>query len=364
METSRQTIENVIIIGGGPAGLASAIYTARAKLDPLVFTGTLPGGQLMVTTDVENFPGSPRVSGAGLMKQFRDQAIHFGARIVDTDVKRVDFSKQPLEVYINKSQNSKVKTSSFTKVSEDKQNYKSKSVIIATGAMQLGLDLESEKRLRGRGVSMCAVCDGFFFRDKPVAVVGGGDVALEEALTLSRFATKVYVIHRRDAFRASKIMQERVSQNPKIKVLWNMAVEEVLGKEKVEGVRLKKIAKLLNGSTRLPDGQVANNTTIKQFNNSILPISGLFIAIGRKPSTDIFKGQVNMDERGYIITTIRAGLMGLDMSKYNHEHLFMTSVGGVFATGDCVDYLYRQASTASGMGVAAALDAERWLEGI
>lgn len=336
-------MENVIIIGGGPAGLAAAIYTARAKLNPLVFTGTLPGGQLMVTTDVENFPGSPRVSGAGLMKQFRDQAIYFGARIVDTDVKRVDFSKQPFEIYINES-----------------QNYKSKSVIIATGAVPLGLGLESEKRLRGRGVSMCAVCDGFFFRGKPVAVVGGGDVALEEALTLSRFATKVYIIHRRDAFRASKIMQEKVLQNPKIEILWNTTVEEVLGEQKVEGIRLKKIVPLLHGSI----ANNINNGTMKQLNSNILPISGLFIAVGRKPSTDIFKGQIDMDERGYIITTIRAGLEGRDMSKYNKEHLFMTSVGGVFAAGDCVDYLYRQASTASGAGVAAALDTERWLEGI
>lgn len=298
-------IENVIIIGGGPAGLAAAIYNARAGLKPFVLAGSPPGGQLTLTSDVENYPGFEAILGPDLIQKMRNHALKFGTRIVDKNVLSVDFSKRP-----------------FTIKTVD-ETYQSKAIIIATGAKALWLGLESETRLRGKGVSACATCDGFFFRNKTVAVIGGGDTAMEDANTMTKFANKVYVIHRRNEFRASKIMQERILNNPKIEVIWNTQVEEVLGQMRVEGIKLKST-----------DGKTTE-----------LKLDGVFVAIGHKPDTDLFKGQIELDQKGYILT--------------KHS---MTSVPGVFAGGDCVDHRYKQAATAVGLGVAAAIDTEKWLE--
>lgn len=297
--------EKVIIIGGGPAGLAAAIYNARAELKPFVLAGSPPGGQLTLTSEVENYPGFEAILGPELVQKMRDHALKFGARFVDKNVLSVDFSKKPFRV---------------TTVDE---TYEANAIIIATGAKALWLGLESETRLRGKGVSACATCDGFFFRNKTVAVIGGGDTAMEDAMTMTKFANKVYVIHRRGEFRASKIMQERVLNNPKIEVVWNTTIDEVLGTMRVEGVRLKN-----------NEGKISE-----------LKLDGVFVAIGHKPDTDVFKGKIELDEKGYIVT--------------KHS---MTSVPGVFAGGDCVDHRYKQAATAVGLGVAAALDCERWLE--
>jgi thioredoxin reductase (NADPH) len=329
-------VENVIIIGGGPAGLAAAVYNARANLNPLVIAGSPPGGQLTLTSEVENFPGFDHILGPELIEKIRSQAKKFGARVIDENVTKVDFKKQPFEVT----------TPSTT--------YFGKTVLIATGAKALWLGLESETRLRARGVSACATCDGFFFREKVVAVVGGGDTAMEEALTLTKFASKVYVIHRRDSFRASKIMQQRVLEHAKIEVMWNTAIEEVLGDTKVSGIKLK------------------NLSTEKI---STLDLDGIFIAIGHKPDTDLFTDQIVLDEKGYIMTSARMAeeiakehvnhMKTHDTSKeskFNFNCAMMTSVPGVFAAGDCVDHVYRQAATAAGMGVAASLEIERWLE--
>jgi len=360
---SKLQIENVIIIGGGVAGLSAAIYNARANLKPLVFAGSPPGGQLTLTSQVENYPGFESISGAELVEKMRNQAEKFGARIIDENVVKVDFSKRPFKIYLSDSaaqfsniekarhrvsrpaeRDSKQMPSLSNNLAIQQFNniFYAKSIIVATGAKALWLGLESEKRLRGKGVSACATCDGFFFQGKTVAVVGGGDTAMEDTLILTKFVNKVYLIHRRDQFRASKIMIERVLNNPKVEIIYNTVVEEVLGKDKVEGIRLKRIAKLLNG-------QIANknNLTMKQFNNeTILKADGLFIAIGHKPDTDIFKGQIEMDEEGYIsISNYRSG----------------TSVPGVFAAGDCIDSVYQQAAVAAGMGVMAALDVEKYL---
>jgi len=320
-------MENVVIIGGGPAGLAAALYTARAGLSPLVFGGSPPGGQLTLTTEVENYLGFESIFGAELIEKFRNHAKKFGARIVDENVVKVDFSKRPFEIYINESFDAafldRLTLKGPRRLSKNGHlQLLSRSIIIATGAKAVWLGLESEKRLRGKGVSACATCDGFFFKNKKVAVVGGGDMALEEALTLTRFVEKVYIIHRRDQFKASKIMQKKVFENKKIEIIWNGAVEEILGEKKVEGVKLK----------------------ILNFKFKILPIEGVFVAIGHRPETELFNGQVKTDESGYILV-----------------NQFMTSVPGVFAAGDCVDRLYQQASYAMGMGVGAALEVERWL---
>ena len=309
----------VIIIGSGPAGLTAAIYSARADLKPLIIEGEpsstsdQPGGQLMLTTDVENFPGFPEgVMGPDLMANMRSQALRFGAEIITEKVSKVNFLNHPFEVWTNNS--------------NDEPTYNANSVIVSTGARSIMLGLEAENRLIGHGLSTCATCDGFFFRDQEIAVVGGGDSALEEAIFLSRFASKVTIIHRRDELRASKIMQQRALNNPKINFLWNSTVEEIIGEEKVAGVTL---CNTLNGE------------------RSSLDISGLFIAIGHRPNTDLFIDQLNMDENGYLLT-------GADQSTTNIE--------GVFACGDVQDHKYRQAITAAGSGCMAALDAERWLE--
>lgn len=313
--------ENVIIIGGGPAGLAAAIYNARAGLKPFLIAGSPPGGQLTLTTEVENYPGFESIMGPELIDKMRRHAVKFDVRIIDQNVTEVDFTKKPFVV----------KTIDKT--------FEGKSVIIATGAKALWLNIPSEQKLRGKGVSACATCDGFFFRDKTVAVVGGGDTAMEEALTLTKFAKKVYVIHRRGEFRASKIMQERVLNNPKIEVIWNSGINEVLGDMKVSGVELVD--------------------TVSSEKKK-LDVDGLFIAIGHKPDTDIFKGKIELDKKGYILTAERASFENLS-DKIEKKYRSATNINGVFASGDCVDHEYRQAATAVGMGVAAALDVERWL---
>lgn len=333
-------VYNVIIVGGGPAGLAAAVYNARADLSPFVIAGAPSGGQLMLTSDVENYPGFESILGPDLIAKMRAHAQKFGTSFIDENVKSVDFSKRP-----------------FKLTTSDGKEHLSKSVLIATGASVLWLGLESEQRLRGHGVSACATCDGFFFRNKIVAVVGGGDTAMEEALFLTKFATEVFIIHRRDSFRASKIMQQRVLNNPKIKVLWNTQIEEVLGQDKVEGLKVKS----------------DNNVTIQQLSNeSTLRVDGLFLAIGHKPDTDFLKDSgVFLDRKGYVKTSGWVAWENqknpnnkIQMPNVNFNYQYITSVPGVFAAGDCVDYVYRQAGTAVGMGIAAALEVERYLEEI
>ena len=302
-------VEKVVIIGGACAGYTSAIYASRASLNPLLFLGESDGGQLAETTEVENFPGFPEgVMGPELMMKFRRQAEKFGTRIVQKSVTAVDFSVRP-----------------FNLTDSDGGTTQAHSVIIATGAQARWLNLPSEQKLRGKGVSACATCDGFFFKGKEVAVVGGGDTALEEASFLTKFATKVTIIHRRDALRASRAMQDRARANPKISFLWDSAVEEVQGADKMTGLRIKN----------LKSGAVSE-----------MPCQGLFLGIGHDPSTAIFRGKVEMNPAGYLLT--RGGTTA-------------TSVPGVFAGGDVADPRYRQAISAAGSGCMAAIDAERWL---
>ncbi|HBU75773.1 MAG: thioredoxin-disulfide reductase [Acidimicrobiaceae bacterium] len=309
------TRERVIIIGSGPAGLTAAIYTARASLEPLVIEGEpsstsdQPGGQLMLTTEVENFPGFPDgIMGPELMVNFRSQAERFGAKFLTEKVTNIDFSSRPFKVWVRDTE------------------YHADSVIVSTGARSLMLGLEEEQRLIGHGLSTCATCDGFFFRDQHIAVVGGGDSAIEEASFLTKFASKVTLIHRRDEFRASKIMQDRAFANPKIDVLWNHTVTKINGDDKVNGIEV----------TNTVDGTV-----------STVPVTGLFIAIGHRPNTDLFAGVLDMDDAGYLQTQ--------PDSSY-------TNIEGVFACGDVQDHTYRQAITAAGSGCMAAIDSERWLE--
>jgi len=358
-------LENVIIIGGGPAGFSAAIYLARAGLKPLVFDGSPPGGQLSLTSEVENFPGHLSILGPELIQKMKDQAKKFGARIIDENVVKVDFSKRPFEVYL--SGKSLVGYGKEAGIGNDLRQ--TSSIIIATGAKALWLNVPGEEKLRGKGVSACATCDGFFFRDKTVAVVGGGDTALEEALTLTKFAKKIYLIHRRDNFRASKIMQERVFANKKIEIIWNAVVEEIIGEKKVEKIRLK----LVENSQKLV------KTSSNQFQQvSTIDVDGVFVAIGHKPDTEIFARQVELDEKGYIYVSSRIAIEYIknqkskikntnqnskifNIEKYNFDYQMRTSVSGVFAAGDCVDNKYRQAAVAAGMGVSAALEVERWL---
>ena len=305
-------VHNVIIVGSGPAGYTAALYNARARLEPVVFAGFQPGGQLMITTDVENYPGFPDgIMGPEMMEMFRKQAERFGAKVHEQNVDRVDFSGQPLKVW-----------------TDDGQEHHAKTVIIATGASAKWIGLPGEQKYGGFGVSACATCDGFFFRNKVVAVVGGGDTAMEEAHYLTRHASKVYLIHRRDSFRASQVMQQRVMHDPKIEILYNTAVTDIHGEEephKVTGIELR------------------DTVTMEKRD---LNVDGLFVAIGHKPNSDLFKDVLDMDEVGYLL--VEPGTT-------------RTKVPGVFAAGDVADPVYRQAVTAAGSGCAAAIDAERYL---
>ncbi len=304
-------MKNVIIIGSGPAGYTAAIYTARANLNPILIEGLQPGGQLTTTTEVDNFPGfSSGIKGPELMDEMKKQALRFGTEILSAEVTKADFSKSPFSVTVN-----------------EKDLYQTKTVIIATGASAKYLNLESEKRLMGYGVSACATCDGFFFKEKEVVVVGGGDTAIEEANFLTKFASKVTVIHRRDQLRASKILQENAFKNDKINFCWDSVVEDILDPDqgKVTGIKLKNVK--------------TDEVTEKN-------CDGVFLAIGHTPNTSIFKGQLKMDKMGYIISK--------DGAK--------TSIPGIFACGDVKDHVYRQAVTAAGSGCAAAIEAELFLQ--
>lgn len=305
---------DVIIIGSGPAGLTAAIYTARANLKPLVIEGYAAGGQLMITTEVENFPGFREgITGPDLIAELRAQAERFGTEFVTADVTKVELDGE------------------IKKVWEDDNLYEAKSIIIATGATANLLGLESESRLMGRGVSACATCDGFFFKDKTICVIGGGDSAMEEGIFLTKFASKVYIIHRRDEFRASKIMVKRAEENPKIEFIMDSVPEEILGQERVEGIRLKNK---------------------KTGETSDLKLDGVFIAIGHTPSTKLFERQLEINKNGYIVTS------------NDKNRISFTNIRGVFACGDVQDSSYRQAITAAGSGCQAALDCERYLENL
>ncbi|NNF54476.1 MAG: thioredoxin-disulfide reductase [Acidimicrobiales bacterium] len=320
MTSSDIDVRNVTIIGSGPAGLTAAIYTARASLEPLVIegepssTGDQPGGQLMLTTEVENFPGFPEgIMGPELMLNCRAQAARFGAELKTEKVSRVDLSSRPFGIWVGDPE-----------VADP--TYRSHAIIISTGAKALMLDQENEQRLIGRGVSTCATCDGFFFRDADIAVIGGGDSAMEEANFLTKFARSVTVIHRRDSLRASQIMEDRARANPKVSFLWDTTVTDVLGDQTVTGVALENV---------------------KTGETGTLDVTGVFVAIGHRPNTDLFKGQLEMKDNGYLVTDGKST---------------RTNVEGVFACGDVQDDVYRQAVTAAGSGCAAAIDAERWLE--
>jgi len=299
---------DVIIIGSGPAGYTAAIYASRANLSVLMFQGYQVGGQLMLTSDVENYPGFEEgILGPPMMEKFEVQARRFGTEMIPEDVTAIDFSQRPF------------------RLTTDSGEYLARTIIISTGASAKWLGLPSEQRLQGRGVSACATCDGFFFKGKDVAVIGGGDTAMEEANFLTRYANHVTVIHRRDALRASKIMQDRAFRNPKISFIWETDVTEVLGDDAITGLLLRNL---------------------KTGEESVLPVQGLFLAIGHEPNTGLFKGAIDMDQKGYIVPV-----------EYT-----MTNIPGVFAAGDVTDHRYRQAVTAAGDGCRAAIDLERWLE--
>ncbi len=318
-------IREVIIIGSGPAGYSAAIYSSRDQLQPLLFAGEKANGQLMYTTEVENFAGFPEgVMGPKLMMNMRAQAERFGTEIIDRNITRVDFSQRPFKVW------------------QGDDIYQARGIIIATGAESITLGLENEEKLLGRGVSTCAVCDAAFFREKVVYVVGGGDSAVEDTMALVKFASKVYMVVRRDQLRASKIMQERVRSNKKVKLLWNTEIIRIYGKDKVERLLLK------NNQTNHKDKVKAD---------------GLFFAIGHKPITKFMDNQVDLDNKGYILTPLNGLMKQVNMhAQWLAGYPTKTSVEGVFAAGDVVDFRYRQAITAAAYGSMAALDVEKWLE--
>lgn len=307
---SADTVRKVTIIGSGPAGWTAAIYTARAGLNPVVYEGMQPGGQLTITTEVENFPGFPEgISGPELMELLKQQALRFGTAVESRTVTRVDLSARPFTIEIDGTETIRTET-----------------LIIATGASARRLGLPSEQRLLGRGVSMCATCDGFFFRDHDILVVGGGDTALEEATFLTRFGRSVTIVHRRDKLRGSQAMQDRAAHNPKLAFLWDSVIEEILGEDRVTAVRVKNVK----------TGAVTER-----------PCGAVFVAIGHKPNTDLFAGQLPLNDAGYLLTTPGSST---------------TPIPGVFACGDAQDWVYRQAITAAASGCRAAIDCERWLE--
>lgn len=325
-------IADVIIIGSGPAGWTAAIYLARADLKPIVFAGEKSGGQLMLTTVIENFPGFPKgIDGPELMMNMREQAASFGTQILDKNITKVDFTNQPFKVWSGETL------------------YEAKSVLISTGAETVWLGVPGEEKLIGRGVSSCAVCDAAFFKEKDTVVVGGGDAAMEDILALTKFAKSVTVLHRRDSFRASKIMQDRVLAHPKVSVRWNTIVKEVVGTGKLEEI-------------------VIENVLTQE--NEKMPADGMFVAIGHQPSTALFKDSLVLDEKGFIVTRLGLAKQGAEQAlAHLGDHGFvqypaMTSIEGVFAAGDCVDFRYKQAITAAGLGCMAALDVQWWLESI
>tara|TARA_B100000315_G_C14591757_1_gene596248 strand:+ start:399 stop:1334 length:936 start_codon:yes stop_codon:yes gene_type:complete len=310
MENVKDNVRKIVIIGSGPAGYTAGIYTSRSNLSPLILAGEQAGGQLMLTSEVDNYSGFPNgILGPELMNLMKAQTERFGAEIVYENLTGVDFSNRPFKIFTRDS------------------SYKTEAVIIATGASAKWLGLESENRLRGKGVSACATCDGFFFKNKDVAVVGGGDTAIEESLFLTKFVNKITIIHRKDQFRASKIMQKKAFENPKIEFKWNSKIVEILGQNNTEAVMI-------------------NN--IKTNEEEKLVVQGLFVAIGHQPNTNIFKGHIELDEKGYIIV----------------KNQTQTNVEGVFAAGDVHDHRYRQAITAAGLGCMAALDAEKYLRNV
>jgi thioredoxin reductase (NADPH) len=325
-EDQDKPVRKVIIIGSGPAGYTAALYAARANLQPLVYAGALHSGQLMLTTDVENYPGfAGGIMGPALMGEMRSQAERFGAEIQDRDVTSVDFSSRPYIVRVGEDPEGG---------EQDVEVERAESIIVATGASAKWLGVPGEEKYRGYGVSSCATCDGFFFRGRKIAVVGGGDVAMEEAIFLSRFASELTVIHRRDTLRASKTMQQRAIANPKITFRWNTVVDEVLGESDPE-----------TGVNRVTGLRLRDVQTGQQ---EIFPTDAIFVAIGHQPNTTVFTGKLPLDERGYAIAVDPEGTA--------------TSIDGIFVAGDVRDYRYRQAVTAAGDGCKAAMDAERWLE--
>lgn len=346
----------VAIIGSGPAGYTAAIYTSRAQLQPVLFAGPKAGGQLMWTTDIENFPGFKNgVAGPDLMIQMMEQAQRFGTKMSYDYVTAVDFSQRPFKLWTSVPAGMVPEDllngdpATYAKVRQEimkmEPALEADSIIIATGAGSIMLDVTGEQQFMGKGVSTCAVCDAAFYRDKTTYVVGGGDSAMEDSLALTKFAKSVTLVHRKDSFRASKIMQERVLNNPKVKVLWNTTVEEVIGDQTVKKIKVKG-----------PEG-------VQE-----LDADGLFVAIGHKPVTQLFQNQVQLDDHGYIVTRQSASKYGVEAARKAIQddgklaYPTMTSVEGVFAAGDNVDIRYRQAITAAGQGCSAALDAERWLE--